>query len=346
MRASTISRPCLAVLAAAWLITAPAGDAAGQQSKEAESLAAAQALFDEAVRLFEARDYAAACPKLEASLALVQGLGTRGKLAECYERSGRLASAWAAYREVAALAQRAGDARRARVAEKRARALEPRLPRLIVRVDEIVPGLAVTRDGTAVDARTFGTPIAVDPGPHEIEARAPGHEPWRHTESITEGASATVRVPRLVAMPSAPDPTPPALAEPSAPAPPAASSGRHAGRTQRTVGLAVVGTGVIGLAAGGYLGIRARSLRDRAYSEGHCNADDMCNLEGYELIEQARTNARRATVLVGVGAVAVIGGGLLWWLAPRDQRTSADTALHWTPSVDRTGVGVTLSGRF
>ena len=104
---------------------APAARAASPQDK-----AAAQALFDEGMKQFKAGNFKEACPKFEASLARFEGLGTRGKLAECYEKVGKVASAWAAYREVAVYAKRAGDKRREQVAEDRAKQLE----RLVARI--------------------------------------------------------------------------------------------------------------------------------------------------------------------------------------------------------------------
>lgn len=45
------------------------------------------------MRLFAEAQYGEACEQFEASLALVPGMGTRGKLAECYEKVGRTAIA-------------------------------------------------------------------------------------------------------------------------------------------------------------------------------------------------------------------------------------------------------------
>ena len=68
---------------------------------EGERAAAAQALFDEAMRLMKADQNAAACPKLEESQRLDPGMGTEFRLAECYEKVGKLASAWAKFVSVA-----------------------------------------------------------------------------------------------------------------------------------------------------------------------------------------------------------------------------------------------------
>ena len=111
--------------------------------------AAGRALFDEGMALLTKGDLAAACPKFEASLRRFPGIGTRGKLAECYERQGRAASAWATYREVAGLAERAGDTTRAKVAAERAKTLEGKLARVTVAAPSPseLPGLRCSATG-------------------------------------------------------------------------------------------------------------------------------------------------------------------------------------------------------
>src|SRR4051794_13843510 len=82
------------ILAAALL----AGGIASAQQVDPQALGAAQAVFDSAQGLMAAREYAAACPKLEEVVRLVPaGVGAKLQLAKCYDEAGRVASAWAAY---------------------------------------------------------------------------------------------------------------------------------------------------------------------------------------------------------------------------------------------------------
>ena len=84
--------------------------------------AAAQSLFDEGRKLMSAGKYADACPKLAESQKLDPGVGTQFHLADCYEKLGQTASAWAGFLEAASAAKSMGQADREKVARERAAA--------------------------------------------------------------------------------------------------------------------------------------------------------------------------------------------------------------------------------
>jgi len=148
-------------------------------AQNADNKAAADALFDEGKRLLAAGDVDHACPKLEASLQLLDQLGVRLNLADCHERQGRTATAWAEFRAAASQADKRGDAR-ATYARQRTDALAPRLVKLQISVPAAnqLPGLTVKRDGAAVPSEAFDTPLPVNPGGYTIDASAPGHQAW------------------------------------------------------------------------------------------------------------------------------------------------------------------------
>jgi serine/threonine-protein kinase len=81
--------------------------------------AAAEALFDQGVRLMKQNSFNDACPKLEESERIDPAVGTLLYLGECYERVGKTASAWATFREAASLANNMNQSDRARVAGSR-----------------------------------------------------------------------------------------------------------------------------------------------------------------------------------------------------------------------------------
>src|SRR5438552_13045454 len=94
----------------------------------AQPIDRAEALFQEAKGLMAAGRPHEACPKLEESLRVEEGAGTRLALALCYEQDGRRASALVQFREALAAAEAANREERAAVARDHLRALEPRAP--------------------------------------------------------------------------------------------------------------------------------------------------------------------------------------------------------------------------
>src|SRR3954454_4731648 len=132
---------CANVVVAVCLSAAPAFAGADEKI-------AAEALFDEGKRLMLEGKFAPACEKLEQSERVDPAIGTLLYLAECYEKSGRSASAWATFREASSAARAAGQAERARVGQERAARLEPALVRLTIMVppeDVAIIGFTVKR---------------------------------------------------------------------------------------------------------------------------------------------------------------------------------------------------------
>jgi tetratricopeptide (TPR) repeat protein len=258
-----------------------------------EDRVAAESLFTEGRQLLLAGDYERACPKLEASRRLEPALGTWLNLADCYEKLGRFASAWAEFKSAAAAAQKAGDALRKETALGRAAALEPRLSRLrLVVADE---SITVLQNGAAVSPAVFGSAIPVDPGTHRIEAEAPNKAPWSQSVEVRgEGALVEVTIPALADAP----PGPPPSAESSEP--PAMTD--RSGSSQRTWAWVVGGAGVASLAVGTVFGALAASSWSKA--EDSCADPPFeCTRPGLE--DDARMQATIATVGFIVGAAAL-----------------------------------------
>jgi tetratricopeptide (TPR) repeat protein len=97
---------------------------AGAQTES--DVALADAFFKGAKQLADAGRFAEACPKFAESQRLATGIGVTMHLAECYEKTGRTASAWAEFREAEKLAREHEDPR-ADVAKARAAALDRKL---------------------------------------------------------------------------------------------------------------------------------------------------------------------------------------------------------------------------
>ncbi len=294
-----------------------------------------------------------ACPKLEESDRIDPAVGTLLYLGECFERVGRTASAWATFREAASLATTSNQADRARVASSRAESLEPKLNRLSVELSAEaakVQGLMVRRGGSRLEASSFGTPLPVDPGDYLIEVTAPGYEPWSTLVKIEAGGgNASVRVPALTksreplgVADSAPPPAAPAGAEvsPVTPSPPVTSGARRGLSGQQTVGLAVGGVGVVGLALGSVFGVRA--IVKNSDAEPLCSGAGLCSARGLELTNQAKNQARLSNIAFAAGGALVAAGAVLFLTGGR--RDSDRVALY--PHVSPDGAGANILGRF
>lgn len=163
------------LLALAVLAALPVEARAGEGEKQA------QALFVEGMKLMAKKQFAEACSKLAKSQELDPGMGTQFRLAECYEKLGRLASAFDQYALVADAAKAAGKPDREALAKRRATALEPKVAKLTISIAPSVAalgGVEVLRDGVPVDRKLWGTAISVDPGDHIVTVRAPSKKPF------------------------------------------------------------------------------------------------------------------------------------------------------------------------
>lgn len=293
-----------------------------------DNAATAFALFEEGRHLVSEGKPEQACPKLLASEQLVAKVSTLPNLADCYERTGRLASAWVRYVEAGALAQRLGQADREAFAKERAAALEPKLPRLTIGAPPggIAAGLTVKRDGAPVLAAVLGTAVPVDPGSHTIEATIPGKQPWLTTVEIAAGATSTVTIPAPTEPPTPVEPSPQA---------------RPSSFPFGTLGVAVGSAGLVGLGVGAVFGGVAVSKKNQADSSG-CNGN-LCSMFAGPLRNDALSAATASTVAFVAGGVLLAGGTALWLLAPARARHSAVLV---TPSAGPGGGGIAVAGRW
>jgi hypothetical protein len=315
-----------------WALLAPQS----ARAQSASDKATAEALFSEGRRLMSQSNYHDACPKFEASLRLDRGLGAMLNLADCYEKNGQTASAWAEFREASAAARAAGSRDREDLARQRAGALEPKLSRLTIAVAR--PPAQVTRDGTAVDSAVFGTSVPVDPGKHVIEATAPGKQKWAKTVDVgASGARVSVEVPPLQDDPQAGAGT----TQPPVPPPPGGGVDVAAGTSspQRTIAIAVGAVGVAGIAAGAFFGLKASSTWKTA-KEGCTNYPNGCSPDAAESSQDAGSQATIATVGFVIGAAALAGGAVLWFTAPHAPESETKVSFGVGPT------GVVVRGGF
>jgi hypothetical protein len=327
IRCSTLIASCCA----AALIAATRPSVA----QSAGNKAAAEAIFEQGKLLMQSGEYKEACVKFEASQKLDEGIGTLLYLADCYEKLGRTASAWASFKEAASMAGARGQESRHKLATQRANALEPVLVKLTIEVatgNEAILGFEVRNDGVVIPPAQYAAPVPVDPGNHRVEASAPGKRTHSEVVSVTAGA-ARVTIPVLADLATGAGTSAPSTGKvdgkrPSPDAPPTAmnsevgmglasvpnDSSSDAGKTQRTLAYAAGGLGVFGIGLGTYFGLTA--IHDNNSSKQGCGPDpNVCGKTGYDHRQDALRNARLSTIGFVAGGALLASGVVLYFTA-------------------------------
>lgn len=303
-------------------------------------------MFEDAQALVKAGQYAQACPKFEAAAKLYPGAGVLLNLGDCYEKTGRFASAWAQFGASESAAQRANRHDQAEEARRRQAAVAPRVTKLTVVVAHPVDGLTVSRDGAELEAPVWGTAIPIDAGAHMLRAQAPGYQTWTTSVTVPSSSQAlSVEVPALAAVPAAvttPAPSSTASAElvaPSSatPAVPEAEAPQERPRS-RTVPVALMATGAV-LGVGGAVLMTVEALR--AHSAR--TSDTVANTYA----SRAEFDSTKTPYYIGVGLAAaggvVLAAGAIWLATPHRPHT-APTGVRVTPWVSASSSGCAIGG--
>lgn len=289
---------------------------AGSARAQPADAAAAQALFEQGVEEMGAGNFASACPKLEEATRLApEAGGAKEQLAECYERSGRLASAWSQWNLVAATSARQNNQERLRKAEEHAAALKPRLATLIVQVPPAIAGIAglvIERDGRALSRAEWGAPIPVDRGAHAIVAKAPGRKTSQ--QDITVAADGTQLAITIPDLPEGGGTT----VTTAQPTPGRGTSSSGDSSWQLPVGITGIAVGGAGLILGGVFGGLALAKNGES-NDGPCDEQtNVCSNEGLDLRDEALTFSYVSTAGIIVGGVLAAAGIVILVTAPLD----------------------------
>jgi hypothetical protein len=323
---------CALVLAAALISTATPALAQGTGDE-----ASAQQLFDQGRTLLQQGHLAEACSKFAASQQLAPSGGTLLNLADCYEKNGQLASAWAKFREVASRAQRAGRADVEQIANDRVKQIEPRLSFLTIVVPPAadVDGLEIRRDGELSLRAAWGAPLPVDGGDHTIHVTAPGKlARVIPTHVRPTGDRVTVT---LAPLETSPVSSSPGGAETDD------TSRRRRATFQRSLALVAGGAGVVALGVGIVFGVKAISKNDEAMAL--CPASPRCDdPAGVTLTDDAKSAATVSTVTFIAGGVLVAGGVALYLTAPSSSPAKAARHPRVLVGTAPVGLGPAIGG--
>jgi hypothetical protein len=301
----------LAPLCAATVIALALGAPRARAQDATGDTATGIAVFEDGKKLAAAGDWAGACPKFAEAARLYHTAAIFLNLGDCYEHVGKVASAWASWKEAEIMARNAGDTTREEVAAKRGQALAPTLPKFAIVVPPAtrIPGLEVRRDGVVVGEGQYGSALPADAGQHTVEATAPGHKTWSTVVRIeTNGSSASVEVPALDVLA----------------APAAVGAGRGPfWSTQRALGVAIGGVGLIGIVVGS--AFTASMISKNNASMAYCPSDPTkCYAPGVDLRNQAFDAAHVATGTWIAGALIMSAGLAVFLSAPRRAQENGD----------------------
>lgn len=302
-----------------------------------ENEQAAQAAFDEALKLMRLKRYAEACSHLARSQELDPAMGTQFRLAECYEKLGRAASAYDQYVAVAEAAKAEKQTQREVVARGRATALESKIARLTIDISPSVAnlrGVEIRRDGMIVQKNSWGRAVTIDAGDHIVTVRAPGKIPFERKLWADASAKLVVSVAALDEKETAQGPA-------RSPIPT----------------YVLLGTGAVGVGLGiTFVALRAGRVTEAQDASkqiiaagGNCRADGPAEFRTKcaTLLDVARRGDTYGTISIvsfSVGGAALLGMGayLLWPQGkPRDEGN-----LRILPILDPTKAGFVASGVF
>lgn len=300
--------------------TARADDAA----EAAEHRAIGRALYAAATTPDELLQ---ACAAFEASLAIENDAGTLQRLAVCYQKLGRLGAAWRTFSAARAAARAIGFTELEGYARDNLLALRPaRLVIAVTRTDATVSldGMPVVREAIGDTPDELGAVgIALDAGPHQIRATAPGASEFETAITAIDGEQTRVVV-TLVAEPPATAPVPPGID-----VRPRSSHRRRAGWI--TLGASAV-VGLTGVAFG-YVAWSSYNDADAA-----CPTHRGCSEQTLALDARA---GRAAIVTDLAFGLAAIGAGIGTYLVITERRET-----RVVPLAGRGAVGLALGGGF
>ncbi|HVU02292.1 MAG TPA: hypothetical protein VHE30_11095 [Polyangiaceae bacterium] len=317
-----------ACAAAAVLFAICSGGPAHAQSQSAN----ADALFSEGHAAMESHDFATACQKFRESDRLDPAIGTKLNLGICEEKRGKLATAWDLYRRVVDEAE-PSDERRA-LAQELAEKVQPRVPKITIRLAPNAPRDTSVQEGALVlRGASVGVAVPLDPGKHQLVARAPGYSDRVLIVDLTEGQRRTIEV----------EPGP-AVREGLAPVP-VGGVAANVVREPKSVWskppfLILAGVGVAGVAIGAVTGVAALGKKNTA--DANCNdVQRWCTPEGHDADAAGRSLMTASTVGWVVGGLGLAGAGAYFLLSAK---SSEHNALAVRASVSGSAANATVGG--
>jgi hypothetical protein len=321
------------------------------QEADERARSAARTLAEDGVVAYQNGDIPSAVDKLERAYQIVK-LPTVGLWsARALVKSGRLVSGAERYLEVSRY-KATTDPKQEQSKSEALREYDQLLPRIpaatVVLEGARSSETTVTLDGEPVLAALVGSPIPVDPKHHVVRATR-GADSAEQAFDITEGQKISIKLKLGGQGTAVVAPPPGATAAVVASSPPpdgdvqadSAPSSKF-WNTQRIIGVAVGGAGVVSAVVSGVFTASALSHKSDAEAEG-CVDGNCSTLRGFEALSDAHSAGNVATA-TGIAGIALIGTGVvLFMTAPRP---SSGASVSLAPAVLPGGGFLSARGTF
>lgn len=305
-------------LSIATLATPAAAQVGGGQNE-----ASAAALFQEAMNLFEKKQFDEACPKFLQSYELDRTKpGGLYANAECLAEAGKIASAVARYGEYVRAVDELPPERQAVHNDRKARAKEqitalgPDVPELTISLHSLTHlGTRVTHNGEALTTEQLDKPRVVDPGEHRVTSEAPGAPPVEERFTLQKGEKRRVVLKGFKPSANVSNPV-----DNAAPNPPKTSESR--GFDFSTAGTyAGFGVGAMGLAigavAGGIVITKKSAVDNGGCPEDYGDGSRGCTEAGLGDAAAGQALGTVSTIAFGLGIAGAVTG-TIFMLTMRD----------------------------
>jgi len=300
----------------------------------AKDPAAADALFRDGRKAMQAGNYAVACPKFQESYRLDPAPGTLLNLGDCEEKQGHLAAAWQYFRDAE---QRLGSDERSGIAKQRWEALDARLAFVTFKLPANAPAeTKVLRDDVELRAAALTVALPLDPGPHVVRVRAPGHAETKMDLSLKSGEKKEIPLEIGAALP------------PGSPTPALSTSGSGSTVTnpeQRPsylpwIAFSVAGAGLITMGIGAWQVLDAKSVVEKQCTNG------VCEQAGLDAADNGKAFSIVGTIGGAVFLVGAAAGTYFLLTAPKKASTTGGGTIRPGAAPLTGGFALGASGTF
>ena len=316
-------------MCAATVLCAAPARAQGPSAADSDELKHAREQFGQALALQTGGDWAGALALLKEVAAVRPTPQVRFNIALCEERLGRLVAALGDYELAASDAQAEKAYQVQQEVDSRLESLKARVPRVVVGRGEGADSATISLDGVSLGDSVLNKPLPVDPGPHTVEASAPGFQPFRQSFRVAETETATIQV-KLSPLPVVVSP-------------PVLVPARAAAQSTRTLGFVVGGVGIASLLTSGamfYLRQNAISDLDQQCGAGR----SACPPSSKNTVANGKLYTTIGDLTLVAGAVGLAAGAALVIVG---SRSSEHASVALAPGAAGANVGgASLFGRF